>query len=228
MQQSVYLIAPEEELSGILSQALSAAGYEVVTFARGEQARQAIEQVPPDLAVMDVKLPDLDGLELLKRVRQRTDCAVLLVSSQAPEVERILGLELGADDYLLKPFSPRELVARARALFRRLERQQISGPGRASKILTYRSLQLDMDARILVRDGQKRALTWSEYAILSRLMSNPTRIYSRSELLEPTPDGRESRAVDMHVANLRKKVGELNPGFQPIRSVRGLGYRFAI
>lgn len=228
MPQSVYLIAPEDDLSDSLSRALKDAGYQVVTFQRGEPAWRAIEQVPPDLAVIDVRLPELDGLELLKQMRQRTDCAVLLMSAQAPEVERILGLELGADDYLIKPFSPRELVARVRALFRRLERQQICGPRRANKVLAYGCLRLDLDARVLSRDQHTMTLTWSEYAILSRLMANPNKVFRRSELLEPVEDGRKSRAVDMHVANLRKKVGELNPGFVPIRSVRGMGYRFAI
>lgn len=230
MTKSVYLVEGQRELSTILSGLLCAAGFEVLAFDRGEQALQAVACAPPDVAVIDLTLSGAGGLDLLKLVRQTTDCAVLLISEGASELDRILGLELGADDYLSKPFSARELVARVRALFRRLEREHLYRADGAHKLLTYRNLSLNLDTKILICDSREITLTSSEYDILSRLMTNPVKIYTREELLASSNEsGRaESRAVDMHIANLRKKLKSLTPGFRPIRAVRGMGYRFGI
>lgn len=226
MPKSVYLVEDEPDLSSILGRFLNGAGYDVVAFGRGDQALEAIRQNPPDLAILDVMLPGLDGLELLRQMRHATDCPVLLISARAAEVDRVLGLELGGDDFLPKPFSARELVARVKALFRRLERQE-SPPEQPLKGLRYRTLYLDLDRKTLDCGPRSQSLTLSEFFILHRMMASPTKIFTRQELLEPPVvyRGGDSRAVDMHIANIRKKVAELKAGFLPLTSVRGVGYR---
>lgn len=228
MSHCVYLVEERTELSNPLTCLLTAAGFQVLLFDRGEQALQAFRSTPPDVAVIDITRPGCNGLDLLSKVRQSTDCPVLLLSEAASEIDRILGLELGADDYVSKPFSAREIVARVRALFRRLEREHLARANEANRLVTYRNLSLNLDTKRLACDTRETALTFSEYDILSRLMTNPIKIYRREELLEPSLHKGESRAVDMHIANLRKKLKELAPGFRPIRAIRGMGYRFGI
>ena len=227
MGKSVYLVEDEPDLSAILVKFLQAAGFDVSAFARGDLALEAIRRLPPDLAILDVMLPGLDGLEVLKGLRVATDCPVLLISARAAEVDRILGLELGGDDYLPKPFSAREVLARVRALFRRVERQEDSQRSPHHPGLTYRTLHLDVDRRTINCGGNSAPLTVSEFLILSRLMANPSRSFGRDELLESSPKegGSDSRAVDMHVAKLRRKIADLQPGFPVLHSVRGVGYR---
>jgi DNA-binding response OmpR family regulator len=227
MPKSVYLVEDEVDLCSILTCFLSAAGFDVVPFSRGDQAIQAFQRLPPDLAVLDLMTAGCDGLELLKRLRAKSDCPVLLISDQATEIDRVLGLELGADDYLPKPFSARELVARVKALFRRLERQQSAAGPRPDRGLSYRTLHLDLDRKTLGCGSSEASLTLSEFFILSKMMAQPSKTFARAELLEPPVvyRGGDSRAVDMHIANLRKKVAELQPGFVPLLAVRGVGYR---
>lgn len=227
MSKSVYLVEDEPDLSTILGRFLQSAGYDVVPFGRGDVALEAIRQVPPDLAILDLTLPGLSGLDVLQGMRRRTDCPVLLISARVAEVDRILGLEMGADDYLPKPFSARELIARVKALFRRVERQQ--APPETGRIpgISYRTLYLDRERKTVCCGDRSSSLTLSEYSILSRLMAHPGKTYSRRELLEPpvVRRGGDSRAVDMHIANLRRKITELRPGFLALQSVRGVGYK---
>ncbi len=227
MPKSVYLVEDEPDLSSILGRFLQSAGFDVVPFCRGDLALEAIRKVPPDLAILDLMLPGLDGLEVLKGMREQTDCPVLLISARVAEVDRILGLELGGDDYLPKPFSARELVARVKALFRRIERQEAPPETARRQGVSYRSLYLDRERKTVSCGDRSSALTLSEYSILSRMMAHPAKTYTREELLEPPVvyRGGDSRAVDMHIANLRRKITDLRPGFSALQSVRGVGYK---
>lgn len=227
MPKSVYLVEDEPDLSSILGRFLQGAGFDVVPFHRGDLALEAICKVPPDLAILDLMLPGLDGLEVLKGMRQETDCPVLLISARVTEVDRILGLELGGDDYLPKPFSARELVARVKALFRRIERQAAPPENPRRRGVSFRTLYLDLERKTVSCGSRSASLTLSEYSILSRMMAHPSKTFTREELLEPPVvyRGGDSRAVDMHIANLRRKITDLAPGFMTLQSVRGVGYK---
>ncbi len=223
----IYLVEDEAELSQIVTTYLEKAGYSVTCFGDGGRAMTALESHPPDLVILDIMLPGLDGIEILKRLRTQSDIPVLVVSAKRSEVDRILGLELGADDYLPKPFSARELVVRVKGLFRRVERQNRSEP-RVTETVVCGSLSLDLSRRMLGSDGSWVSLTVSEYAILEYMMQSPGRLFSRDQLSVQIGGSKnhDSRAIDMHIKNLRQKFRDLGVAGQPLRSVRGLGYRF--
>lgn len=223
----IYLVEDEAELSQIVTTYLEKAGYVVTCFGDGQRAAEALENHPPDLLILDIMLPGLDGIEILKRLRRTSDIPVLLVSAKRAEVDRILGLELGADDYLPKPFSARELVVRVKALFRRVERQN-RREAPTTETVAAGGLHLDLTRRMLGREESWTSLTVSEYAILERMMQAPGQLFSREQLLENLGGSKnhDSRAIDMHIKNLRQKCRDLGASGQPLRSVRGQGYRF--
>lgn len=223
----IYLVEDEAELCRIVTSYLEKAGYEVTSFGDGNRALVALQERPPDLVILDIMLPGLDGIEILKSLRLKSDIPVLVVSAKRAEFDRILGLELGADDYLPKPFSARELVVRVKGLFRRVERQtRTERP--PSETIDCGEVSLDLTRRMLGHRNSWVHLTVSEYSILERLMATPGQVFSRDQLLEQlgVSRGHDSRAIDMHVRNLRRKFEELGIIGQPLRSVRGLGYRF--
>jgi two-component system alkaline phosphatase synthesis response regulator PhoP len=167
-------------------------------------------------------------MDMLKAVRAQSDCFLLLISAQASELECILALELGGDDYIGGPFSLRQLVAKVKALFRRLDRPaRPAASSPKAKSLRYGGLRLDIASGVLSRGKLQTSLTISEVFILEQMMVSPTRIFTREELLQESLLSRDgSRAVDMHIANLRKKISNLGVSFAAINAVRGKGYRF--
>ena len=186
-------------------------------FGDGAQALAAIRRAPPALVVLDLMLPGLDGLSLCRAVRAFSDVPIVLVTARIEEVDRLLGLETGADDYLCKPFSPRELMARIKAILRR-----------AGSTEAVPALALDEAARRIALHGQALDLTPSEYAILAALARRPGHVLSRAQLLDAAKaDNLDAtdRAIDSHVKNLRRKIEAVAPGLEPIRSIYGLGYR---
>lgn len=227
MPESVYLVEEESELRSTLSHLLQTLGYDVTPFSCGTLALENIQHASPDLVVLDTKLPDLNGFELLKSLREQTDCLVLLLSPQAAESDCILGLQLGGDDFLAKPFSLREFASRIKALFRRLERQESPSQTPPGRSLSYRTLALDIDRKTVRFQDRSTPLTFSEYSILRRMMADPKRVFTRQELLEAPVvyRGGDSRAADMHIVNLRRKIDGLKPGFRILQSIRGVGYR---
>lgn len=228
MSQTVLLLEQQPEIALVCANALRAGGFCVSTSSEEEQFLKTVESGPPDLAVLGLRYSGPEGLEVLRRLRQSSNCLVLLTCTQASESERILGFEQGGDDYLMKPFSTRELLSRVRALMRRLEWQD-GGSGR-HRFARCGELCLDLDGKTICLGQGQQPLTSSEFSILRRMMWAPTKVFSRDELLSPPyrKRGESLRAVDMHVANLRRKIKTALPGYNALVAVRGVGYRLKV
>ncbi len=229
MSQSIFLLEFQSEIAMVCANVLRMGGYRVRTFSHVKDLLSAVVQEPPDLAVLALTRSGLEGLEVLRAVRQFSDCMLLLTSMDAGESDRILGLDQGADDFLLKPFSARELLSRTRALLRRRQWQGDEGVKRR-QVERCGEFCLDLDGKTIGVGGTKEALTSSEFSILRRMMKAPTKVFSRDELLQPPyrRRGASHRAIDMHVANLRRKLESMRPGLNALVSVRGVGYRFKV
>ncbi|HYQ18209.1 MAG TPA: response regulator transcription factor [Polyangiaceae bacterium] len=233
----ILLVDDEKRIREVVEYALVKAGYRVTALAEGEPALGLIASDPPDLVVLDIGLPGIDGLELCKRIRARGSTPVLFLSARADEVDRIVGLELGGDDYLVKPFSPRELVARVRAVLRRFEaseaqRAEVKAEAQRAEVKApariLRSGKLEIDAeRFEVRwEDSKIALTATEFAVLAALYERPGIVLSRAQLLERayrTDVHVTERTLDTHVRRIRAKFREF--GEDPIATVHGVGYK---
>lgn len=227
----ILVVEDDPALRELLTYNLEQAGFAVLSAGDGRTALEVAQRDRPDLVVLDLMLPGLDGLEVCRRLRRTSAVPILILSARREEVDRVLGLELGADDYLTKPFSPRELVARVRAILRRAGPgvPAEGGSGEGAGVLTFGPLVIDPGAHRVSLAGREVGLTPTEFRLLLVLASNPGRVLSRQELLEQlwgTPALGELRTVDVHVLHLREKLGESadSPGF--IQTVRGVGYRF--
>jgi len=225
---TILLIEDAADLAQLIRRELEAAGYRVLHAADGLAGVRLHAEQNPDLVILDWMLPQLDGLEVLRHVRQSSAVPVLMLTARTEEADRVIGLEVGADDYLTKPFSMRELVARVRALLRRLARvQQILEADRRREMasLTYGPLRLDPEAYRATLDGASLELTRTEFDLLHLLLRNPGRAFSRAYLLD-TVWGENyvpgDRSVDNAVLRLRKKLGPLG---EAIETVWGVGYR---
>lgn len=224
MSQLILVVDDEAKLVSVVRGYLEQAGYEVVTAGNGREALFAARDHQPDLIVLDLMMPVMDGLTFMREYHKQGSAPIIALTARVDEADKILGLEMGADDYITKPFSPRELTARVRAVLRR------SGGGQPeSKLLRAGDLVLDDAAHVVKLAGAEIELTPMEYSLLFTLMSHPGRAFSRMELLEHAQgfayDGYE-RTVDVHIKNLRKKI-ETDPT-QPVYvlTVFGVGYRF--
>jgi two-component system alkaline phosphatase synthesis response regulator PhoP len=220
---TILLIEDESELARVAQSYLERAGFSVVGAVRGDTGWSLFQQIKPDLVLLDLNLPGMDGLDVAREIRRKGDTPIIMVTARAEETDRLIGLELGADDYILKPYSPRELVARVRAVLRRAG----SAP-QAPKRFQEGDLEVDIDLHQVVRAGQEIDLTPSEFSLLAALIAQPGRVFSRLQLLESAQgtayEGYE-RTVDAHVKNLRAKL-EVDPK-EPryIETVFGVGYR---
>jgi two-component system, OmpR family, phosphate regulon response regulator PhoB len=219
----ILIVEDEEALTLLLRYNLEAAGYDVDTVGRGDDADVRFKERPPDLVILDWMLPGLSGIELCRRLRARPDTRqlpIIMLTARGEESERVRGLSTGADDYIVKPFSVPELLARVGALLRR------SSPERIADILSYGELELDREKKRVSRSGHAIDLGPTEFRLLEFLMERPGRVFSREQLLDGVW-GRDvyidERTVDVHVGRLRKA---LNRGHadDPIRTVRGAGY----
>lgn len=228
--QTILFVEDEPELARVVARELSGAGYRIDHVLDGETALRRFAQDPPDLVILDWMLPGVDGLEVLRRIRQSSYVPVLMLTARDEEVDRVIGLEVGADDYLAKPFGMRELLARVRALLRRIAHvQQLMQADRRADAdaLVYGPLRLDPGAFAATLAGSPLTLTRTEYDLLCLLVRNPGRAFSRDYLLDAvwgehyvTGD----RSVDNAVLRLRKKLGALGAA---IETVWGVGYRLA-
>jgi len=221
--QKVLVVDDEAKLVQLIQAYLQEAGFKVVTAFDGSQALQQFERESPDLIVLDLMLPQLDGLEVARRVRQKSNVPIIMLTARVAETERVVGLELGADDYVTKPFSPRELVARVRAVLRRG-----SHPPAAQKVESGR-LRIDVDGHQASIDSRAVDLTPSEFTLLLTMAQQPGRAFTRRQLMEAiTASGYATveRAIDTHIKNLRRKIEDdpVNPCY--IHTVRGVGYKF--
>ncbi len=220
------LIADDEpDLRQMLTAYLQAEGFETSVAADGLQAVERVRAEGPDLIVLDVGMPGIDGFEVLRRVRADSDVPVIMLTARSEEVDRVVGLTVGADDYVTKPFSPRELSARIKAVLRRGRR-----PG-DEEVLRFAGLSIDLGRREVLRDGQPVTLSTLEFDLLAALASAPRRVFTRDQLLQRVwgfDYFGVDRVVDVHVANIRRALGDDAADPAIIGTVRGVGYRFLL
>ena len=223
MAANILLVDDEATILRSVGAYLEREGYTVRTAANGRAALKEAATFHPDLVVLDIMLPELDGLEVLRQLRQSSDVYVIMLTAKADETDKIVGLSMGADDYVTKPFSPRELVARVKAALRRLS-------GAASRReLVFARLRIDIGARLAWKDNQPLDLTPIEWTLLHVLMQNHGRALSRDQLIEQVwgyDYYGDERVVDVHIGRLRKKVEDDPANPTLIATVWGAGYRF--
>ena len=219
----ILVIDDEPSIVNLVTAYLKPEGFEVYTASDGNAGLKAARAYKPDVIVLDLMLPGLDGLEVLARLRRESQVYVILLTAKTEEMDRVVGLSVGADDYVTKPFSPRELVARIKAALRRL--QAGTGVGAESSILAFRHVRIDVGAHQISVDGRSIELTAVEFELLKALAEARGRVLTREQLLETVWNGAyfgEARVVDVHLGHIRQKLGLEDI----ITTVRGVGYRF--
>jgi len=222
---SILIVEDEPELVKVLRSYLEQAGFTVFSAFRGDTGLSTWEHKRPDLVILDLNLPGLDGLDVAREIRRKATTPIIMLTARIEETDQLIGLELGADDYITKPFSPRIVVARVRALLRRSEVVP-----NAPQILRAADLEIDLDAHILLRAGTTIEVTPTEFNLLAALVSQPGRAFSRLQLLEASQgtayEGYE-RTIDAHIKNLRAKIEPDPKKPRYIETVFGVGYRFS-
>ncbi len=223
--ERILIIEDEMELVRVLRSYLEKAGYSVIHATRGDEGLARWEADKPDLVLLDLNLPGIDGLDIARQMRKKSDIPILMLTARVDELDRLIGLELGADDYISKPFSPREVVARVKAVLRRTG----SSVRPEAKITQIGELSIDMDAHQVKLGGVELELTPTEFSLLAALAAQPGRVFSRLQLLEYSQgtayEGYE-RTIDAHIKNLRAKIEPDSHNPQYIETVFGVGYRF--
>jgi len=229
MDKRTILIAEDEpKIAALLEEYLRAVGgFDTATLHRGDEVPRWVEQHAPDLVLLDVMLPGMDGLEACKEIRRHSRVPIIMLTARTEEIDRLLGLEFGADDYICKPFSPREVVARVRAVLRRSD-----GLAPGGLLLAgaegVAGLVIDREGHRATLHGKALTLTPVEFALLCTLLEQPGRVFSRNQLMNAMyADYRvvNDRAVDTHIKNLRRKLSDIDPGRTIIESVYGIGYQ---
>ncbi len=221
----VLVVDDEPHIRAVLRGYLEADGFAVSEAADGEAAVRRLREDAPDLVLLDVMMPGLDGLEVLRQVRAFSDVYVILVTARAEEVDKLVGLGVGADDYVTKPFSPREVAARVKAVLRRDRGLRDAG----AAVLRFEGLTVDRDAREVRVDGAPVALSALEFDVLAALADTPGRVFSRRQLLERVwgyDFFGDERVVDVHIRSLRARLGDDAANPRLIATVRGVGYKF--
>ena len=224
MSRRILLIEDDPRLAAMVSEYLGGAGYRVSVAGGGNAGMRLLEREPFDALVLDLSLPDVDGLEVCRRLREKHELPVLMLTARGDAADRIVGLEIGADDYLPKPFEPRELLARLRAILRRQKR---SSP---NSILAFGRLEIDKDARSVRLDGVEKPVTSYQFALLAALAENAGRVLSREalmDLVKGEPLEAFDRSIDVHVSRLRAAIEDDPKKPRRIITVRGAGYVFA-
>lgn len=227
----VLIVDDDSHIRDVIRFALQKEGFATAEAPDGKQALALIEKQPPALVVLDIMMPEMDGIELCRIVRARSRLPIIFLSSRDDEIDRILGLELGGDDYMSKPFSPRELVARVRAVLRRAAPSVEAAPpsGREPRLLVRGPLEVDLDAFTVRWNGQTIVLTVTEFGILRTLLGYPGKVFTRDELMTGAYDDStvvSDRTIDSHVRRVRQKFEQVNA--DPIRTVFGVGYQLVI
>jgi len=220
VKRTVLVVEDEKAIADVVEMYLDQGNFKTRLATTGAEARRQLDDPSIGLVLLDLGLPDDDGIDVLREIRSRGALPVIVVTARDGETDRVLGLELGADDYVTKPFSPRELVARVKAVLRREERTE--SPDDAP--ITAGSVRLDPASREVTVDGKALELTRKEFDLLAYLVARPGRVLNRAQLLEAVwgyPDDVDSRTVDVHIAQLRRKLGKACP----VKTVRGVGYK---
>lgn len=222
----VLIVEDETDLAQILVDYLKRDGFAATNIADGLAAMEELRRVPPDLLLLDLMLPGMDGLSILRELRKTSALPVILVTARVEEIDRLIGLELGADDYVCKPYSPREVVARVKTVLRRTQSAAAANIATAS---TGAQIDIDAAAWHASAGGKRLDLTPKEFQLLQALAAAPGRVFSRGQLLDAIYDDNldvSERAVDSHMKNLRKKLAQALPDAEPIRSIYGVGFVF--
>lgn len=228
MPRRVLVVEDEPSIAETIWYALRTEGFEVVDAATGGDALKLLDSHSYDCVVLDVGLPDMSGFDVCRTLRQSSPVPIIFLTARDGEIDRVVGLELGADDYVAKPFSPRELAARVRAILRRSNGQSAQTPSTAP-LCASASIDLEHDgSRMVIRcAGQALDLSRNEYHLLLALMKHPGRVLSRDQLMDmawPDPGAASDRTVDAHIKSVRSKIRAVAPEFDPIETRRGLGY----
>ena len=223
IQQNILIVEDEEKIATLLKDYLEKSGYRTSILDRGDRVLSFVKDRPPDLILLDIMLPGLDGMEVCREIRKFSAVPIIMITAKVEEIDRLLGLEFGADDYICKPFSPREVVARVKAVLRRVS------PAPDEKVLSTGAITLNAETHQATVNGQELKLTPSEFKLLKVMMSHPNRVFSRNDLVNLV-QGYEfegyDRTIDTHIKNLRKKIAEVLPHQEIISSIYGEGYRF--
>jgi DNA-binding response OmpR family regulator len=223
MSKKILIIDDEAKIVEICQDYLKAAGFSVVTSLDGEGGLEKARREKPDLILLDLMLPGIDGLDICRELRKESNTPIIMLTARVEETDKLIGLEIGADDYITKPFSPREMVARVRTVLRRAQGDS------TTEVIRAGSLTLDRNRFIVLINEQEISLTPTEFEILATLASQPGRIFSRSQLLMAVRGvAFESyeRAIDSHIRNLRKKLDADMSNFEWIVTIHGVGYKF--
>jgi len=213
----------------LLCDTLRQAGFDASGAGTGTQGLEQAHRLQPDLVTLDLTLPDIDGIEVCRRLRTSTNAYIIMLTARAEETDRLIGLEVGADDYMIKPFSPRELRARVGAMFRRPRLADPGEPDGAAAVLQIGDLMVDQESREVTLAGEPVALTRTEFDLLVAFMSRPRRVWERETLARHvwrTDWPGDDHVIDVHVANLRHKLGDSAIDGHWVHTVRGVGYRF--
>ena len=219
----ILIVEDEQNLNKILQDYLCHYGFECISSLTGKEALEFWKSQNPDLILLDLNLPDMDGLDIVREIRRENPVPIIIVTARDEEIERLIGLELGSDDYISKPFSPREVVARVKAVLRRASQAPVQ-----STTLHYGTLQMDLRGHTALLSGVDLELTPAEFQLLAQLISEPDRAFTRLELLEATQGGRfegYERTIDMHIKNIRRKLRAIEPHNNIIQTIFGVGYR---
>ncbi len=219
----ILVVEDEVKICQVLCEYLTRAGYAASWLTRGDEVLPNVRKNPPALILLDIMLPGMDGMEVCRELRKTSNVPIIMITARVDEIDRLLGLELGADDYVCKPFSPREVVARVKAVLRR----SLSPP--EGKHLVAGEIALDEDKHQVLVGGREVKLTPCEFQLLKALVAHPNRVFSRGELLNVVQgydfEGYE-RTIDTHIKNLRKKVATMVPDRELVSTVYGIGYKF--
>lgn len=219
---TIAIVEDEAKLAALLSDYMLAAGYETRCYDNGDVALQSLLDEPADFVLLDIMVPGTNGMDICKELRKTSSVPIIMITAKVDEIDRLLGLELGADDYICKPFSPREVIARVKTVLRRVESAN-------QPLVDSSKFRLDESSAAVYIEGQECILTSVELNLLKTLHASPGRIFNRNQIMERIyPDNRivSDRTIDSHVKKLRQKLEALNSEHQYIHSVYGIGYKF--
>jgi len=221
------VIEDDVKICELVRMYLEEAGFATVTALSGVDGVNLFDREEPDFVILDLGLPGMDGIDVAKYIRKKSNVPILMLTARSEELDRVLGLEIGADDYVTKPFNPRELIARVKAILRRVDGTPNENGLHRFDIL---DLEFDLDRYTVRREGEEIKFSSTEYRLLSYMASRPGRVFSRAQLLDSLHDddteGVLDRTIDVHVKNIRRKLGDDSKSPRYIESVFGIGYRF--
>ena len=229
MSHTIALVDDDKNILTSVSMALEAEGFSVRTYSDGAEALEGLTGTPADLAILDIKMPRMDGMELLNQLRRSSAVPVIFLTSKDDEIDEVLGLRMGADDYITKPFSQRLLIERIRTLLRRTEARSVEEGGDSSKALNRGELMLDVERHLCKWKGETVNLTVTEFLILMTLANRPGHVKSRDQLMDAAYGEHiyvDDRTIDSHIKRLRKKFKAIDDDFDQIETLYGIGYRY--